>query len=100
MTKFVQSLRSGQITIPVEFRRQLGIGKGTVLQLSLAGGELRIKPLHIADTVSGSPWMKDLYDMFAPARKEISKRKYTDQEIDTVIDKAVSAVREKHASRS
>lgn len=100
MTKFVQPLRSGQITIPIEFRRQLGIGKGTVLQLSLSGGELHIKPLKLADTASGSAWMKDLYEMFAPVRREISKRGYSDKEIDTAVDKAVRAVRKKHASRS
>ena len=99
MTKFVQSLRSGQITIPSEFRKELGIGKGTVLALSLTGGELRIKPLNLADTAAGSPWMKDLYDMFAPVRNEI-KRKYDAEEIDTAVDQAVSAVRKKHASRS
>ena len=100
MTKFVQSLRSGQITIPAEFRKQLGIDKGTVLQLSLTDGELRIKPFKVADTAAGSPWMKDLYRMFAPVRREIGKRKYTDREIDTAIDKAVRAVRKKHAGRS
>ncbi|MBI3283047.1 AbrB/MazE/SpoVT family DNA-binding domain-containing protein [Candidatus Curtissbacteria bacterium] len=100
MTKFVQPLRSGQITIPAEFRRQLGIDKGTLLQLSLTGGELRIKPFKVADTAAGSPWMKDLYKMFAPVRREIRKRKYTDREIDTAIDKAIRAVRKKHAGRS
>ena len=100
MTKFVQSLRSGQITIPMEFRKELGIGKGTVLALSLTGGELHIKPLHVADTAAGSPWMKDLYDMFAPVRAEVRRRRYSEKEIDTAIDKAVTAVRKKHASRS
>ncbi|OGH14250.1 MAG: hypothetical protein A2860_02835 [Candidatus Levybacteria bacterium RIFCSPHIGHO2_01_FULL_37_33] len=100
MTKLVQPLRSGQITIPAEFRRQLGITKGTVLQLSLTQGELRIKPLQVTDTAASSPWMKDLYDMFAPLREEVRKRKYTDKQIDTAIDQAVAAVRKKNAHRS
>ncbi len=95
MTRLVQPLRSGQITIPVEFRRQLGITKNTVLELSLEKGELRIKPYPITQTTSA--WMKDLYEMFAPARQEIKKKKYSEKEIDNAIDKAVSVVRKKHA---
>lgn len=100
MTKFVQPLRSGQITIPSEFRKQLGIGKGTVLKLSLSGGELHIKPIQVSEIAGGSAWMKDLYEMFAPVRAQISKRKYTDGDVDAAIDKTVAVVRKKHASRS
>src|SRR5438105_10440121 len=100
MTKFVQPLRSGQITIPAEFRKQLRITKDTLLQLYLSHGELHIKPFHIKYTAASSPWMKDLYAMFAPAREEIQKRQYTEKEIDTAINQAVTAVRKKHAHRS
>ena len=100
MTRLVQPLRSGQITIPAEFRKQLGITKDTVLQLSLSGNELRIKPLSVVDTVAGSPWIKDLYDMFAPVRAEARRKQYTEKDIDTAIDEAVSSVRKKYASRS
>src|SRR5262249_30724982 len=100
MAKFIQPLRSGQITIPVEFRKQLGITQNTMLQLSLIQGELRIKPFHITKIAAGSAWMKDLYSMFAPVRDEIQKRQTTEKEIDTAIDKAVTAVRKKHARRS
>jgi len=100
MTQIIKPLRSGQITIPAEFRKELGITKDTVLQLSLIQGELRIKPLQVTDTAASSPWMKDLYNMFAPLREEVAKRKYTDKQIDTAIDQAVAAVRKKNAHRS
>lgn len=95
MTRIVRPLRSGQLTIPAEFRRKLGIGDDTLLQVTLEGGELRVKPLHVAETAGGSPWMKQLYDLFAPVRDEASE--LPEQEIDAAIDQAVAAVRRRHA---
>ena len=98
MTKIIRPLRGGQITIPVDFREKLGIGTDTLLQIKLIEGELRIKPVQISDKPKGSPWLKELYDYFAPARKEAAK--YTEEEINADIDRAVREVRKKHAKRS
>ena len=98
MVKIIKPLRSGQITIPVDFREKLGIGTDTLLQIKLIEGELRIKPVQISDKPKGSPWLKELYDYFAPARKEAAK--YTEEEINADIDRAVKEVRKKHAKRS
>lgn len=97
MTKIIRPLRGGQITIPVDFREKLGIGTDTLLQIKLIEGELRIKPVQISDKPKGSPWLKELYDYFAPARKEAAK--YTEEEINADIDRAVREVRKKHAKR-
>ncbi|MBI2039672.1 AbrB/MazE/SpoVT family DNA-binding domain-containing protein [Candidatus Microgenomates bacterium] len=93
MTRIVKSLRSGQLTIPADFREQLGIDTDTLLQINLINGELRIKPVKTTQTVAGSPWIKELYKLFAPIRKDASK--YTDAQINTTIDRAVKAVRRK-----
>lgn len=98
MNKIIKPLRSGQITIPVDFREQLGIDTDTILQMSLVQGELRIKPIQTVKTVTGSAWLKELYDYFAPARKEAAK--YTEEEINADIDRAVREVHQKHAKRS
>lgn len=95
MTKIIHTLRSGQITIPAEFRKRLGIKEETPLKINLEKGELRISPFGIAETIAGSPWLKYLYDFFAPVRKEA--KKYSSRKIDEAIKKAVSAVRKKHA---
>ena len=97
MTKIVRAWRSGQITIPADFREKLGIDSETLLQISLTAGELRIKPVKAVETVAGSPWLKELYDYFAPARAEVKSKGYSDKQINDVIDKAVKAVRQKHA---
>ena len=94
-TKIVRSLRSGQITIPAEFRKELGITEETMLQLTLEGGELRIRPLQVKDSAAGSAWLKHLYERFAPVREEAAQ--YTEEEIDAAIDQAVRAVRRQHA---
>lgn len=100
MTKIVRSLRSGQITIPADFREKLGIDSDTLLQISLMQGELRIKPVRVSEKVQGSPWLKELYDYFAPVREEIKKKGYSEKGINDVIDSAVKAVRAKHAKSS
>ena len=41
----------------------------------------------------GSPWLKGLYDSFAPVRKRIQEQGYSEEEINAAIDEAVRAVR-------
>jgi AbrB family looped-hinge helix DNA binding protein len=94
-TRLVRSLRGGQITIPADFRRRLGIDEDSVLEVTLDDGELRLKPLHARQTAGGSPWMKELYDLFAPVRGEALQ--FRGEEIDEAIDAAVKAVREQDA---
>ena len=95
MTKIVRSLRSGQITIPAEFRRRLGIQDESVLQMTLENGELRIKPVEVKP--KGSPWLRELYEHFAPVREEILKRGISEEELNADIDAAVDDVRKGHA---
>ena len=95
MTRIIRPLRGGQITIPAEFRKQLGITEESVLQLTLQGAELRIKALRLKETAEGSPWFRDLYEHFAPVREEAAG--LGEKEIDTAIDQAVRATRRKHA---
>ena len=95
MTRLIRPLRSGQITIPVEFRKKLGINEESLLQLTLADGELRIRPVHVAESKESSDWLKQLYERFAPVRAEAENM--SEEEIDMAIVQAVRAVREEHA---
>ncbi len=92
-TKIVRQLRSGQVTIPVTFRRELGIEDEGMLQMTLKDGELRIKPLHIREASAGSPWLKELHHYFTPVREEAIARGYTEEEINAAIDEAVRVSR-------
>jgi bifunctional DNA-binding transcriptional regulator/antitoxin component of YhaV-PrlF toxin-antitoxin module len=94
MTKLIRPLRSGQITIPVEFRRELGITDDSLLQLSVEKGELRLKPVSVTENNKGSLWLKELYEQFAPVREETQS--YSLKEIDSAITQAVKAVRKHH----
>lgn len=91
----MKPLRSGQITIPAEFRERLGITADSVLQMSLAEGELRIRTLDMTRRADGSPWLQELYELFAAVREEA--KQFSEAEIDAAIDSAVQAVRRKNA---
>jgi AbrB family looped-hinge helix DNA binding protein len=95
MTRLIRPLRSGQITIPVEFRKKLGINEESLLQLTLADGELRLRPVHVAESKESSDWLKQLYERFAPVYAEAENM--SEEEIDLAIMQAVRAVREEHA---
>ncbi len=97
MTRLVRTLRKGQITIPDDFRKRLGIGEHSLLRMTLAEGELRIRPVEVRESGQGSPWLQDLYAYFAPVREEIIKAGYTEEEVNGDIDAAIQAVRAKHA---
>jgi AbrB family looped-hinge helix DNA binding protein len=99
-TKLVRPLRGGQITIPAEFRKSLGIDEDTMLRVTLADGELRITPVRVDEPGKGSPGLRALYEYFAPVREEILARGITQEELYAEIDAAVAEVRaEKRAQR-
>jgi bifunctional DNA-binding transcriptional regulator/antitoxin component of YhaV-PrlF toxin-antitoxin module len=97
LTRTVRPLRSGQITIPADFRRELDITDDSLLQMSVEGDELRIVKLRTAPETGGSPWLAELYERFAPVRAEAEDAGYTEEEINAAIDQAVAGVRSKHA---
>lgn len=45
LTRTVQLPARGQITIPTEFRRRLGLEEGALLRLRLIGDKIEIEPL-------------------------------------------------------
>jgi len=95
MTKLVRALRGGQITIPVEFRRALGLDRpGTIVHLSLHDGELRLRPIHVEEsTGAGSSWFAQLYELLAPVRDEAIAKGYSEADINAWIEEAIRAVR-------
>jgi AbrB family looped-hinge helix DNA binding protein len=88
----VRSLRRGQITIPAEFREKLGLGEDALLSITLRGKTLEIAPVRVA-AGPGSPWLKELYELFAPVREDLSQ--YSEEEIDRAIERSVAEVRAK-----
>lgn len=62
-------------------------------RLTLKHGVLRLSPVRALDSGRGSPWLRDLYALFAPVRDEILERDIPEAEVNADIDAAISAVR-------
>ncbi len=90
--KVVRPLRRGQVTIPQEFREELGITEDSLLLVTLKDRKLEISPVDVRDRSSRADWLKALYELYAPVRDDLAAR-YTSEEIDRAIDEAVQAVR-------
>ena len=90
LTRVVRPLRRGQLTIPAEFRRKLGIDDDTLLQLTLQEGKIEITPV-VATPVSEMAWARELHETFAPVRQEAQEMEEAD--IDALIDEAIDEVR-------
>ncbi len=99
MTKIIRPLRSGQITIPVEFRKRLGIDEHSMLKMTLERGELRLTPVDVREQTQGSPWLRELYELFTPVRHEAIDKGYTEEEINADIDAAIRASRDERANQ-
>jgi len=97
MMQTTRPLHGGQVTIPDEFQRELGIGEDDVLQLTLVNGELRIRPIHRESGPVGSEWLRQAYDLFAPVREEAIEAGYTEEEINSAIADAIAAARSQRA---
>ncbi len=96
-SKTVHVLRGGQVTIPIEFRRELGIEEASLLEVTLAGGQLTVRPVEV--NPKGSEWLRDLYEIFEPVRQEIREKGYTEEEVNEWVDEAIAEVRaERRAS--
>lgn len=93
MPLLVRAAEAGRITIPQSVRDELGIAENSLLELTVRDGELRIKPVDGREASAGSPWLRELYEHFAPVREEILRNGYTEQEVNDAIDQAFRAVR-------
>ncbi len=51
--KIVKPLPKGQVTIPVEIRKKLGIGKETYLKFVLEGNSFRGVPVKVKEMLKG-----------------------------------------------
>jgi hypothetical protein len=90
------------MTIPAEFRRalDLDIDAETMLRVTLSEGSLQVTPVKVAETHKGSPWLRELYEYYAPVREEILARGISEEEVNADIDAAITAVRaEQRAKR-
>lgn len=90
----VRILRNGQITIPKKIRDELNLTEDSLLELVVdpdVPGRFTLAP--VTRTSEGSPWLKELYDVFAPVRDSYAKSGMTDAEINADLDAALREAR-------
>ena len=87
-TQLVRPLRNGQITIPVEFRRALHLTDQTMLQMTLVGAELHLRPVQMEGVQPGSNWLSELYQLFAPVRRHNAN--LTEEAINADLDQMLT----------
>lgn len=68
LSKVVKILRGGQITIPAEFRRQIGIEDETLLRITVEDGDLRVSSVRHDVHAGKGDWLDALYDAYAPTQ--------------------------------
>lgn len=90
-TQHVRLLRNGQITIPADFRKALGLDQAPVLQVTLDVDEIRIRPYDPDKLETGSDWLRDLYLLLEPARQ--GAECLPEELINRAFDVALDSVR-------
>ena len=95
-TRIVRLLRNGQITIPKEFREALHLEPDDLFAITVKDGKLQVAIARARVTQEGSPWLKDLYDLFAPVRRSYAKSGMSEDQINADLD---AALREARAER-
>lgn len=93
MRKVVKQLRHGQITIPKELREAIGLNEDDMLAITVAGEKLEVEPVKVTPKSKGSPWAREIYQMFTPVRESLKGR--SEEEVNEAIDEALREAREK-----
>jgi AbrB family looped-hinge helix DNA binding protein len=92
-TRVVRLLRNGQITIPKEFREALHLEPDDLFAVTLKDGKLEVVSARASVKQEGSPWLKELYDLFDPVRRSYAESGMTENEINAELDAAVRDAR-------
>lgn len=86
LARVLSRLRGGQVCLPGEFRRRLGMDEGALLLLSLKEDKIEIVPVD-TETIAEMGWTRELYAMLKLDGQEDPRTK--EAEIDALIDEAL-----------
>lgn len=90
LTQVIRPLRGGQVCLPGEFRRQLGIDEGTPLLLTLNEDKIEITPVD-SESIAEKGWTRELHAMMKLVRQETQGM--DEAEIETLIREALDKAR-------
>jgi len=86
---FVKVIRHGQVTLPSDFREELGIKEGDYLQAELEGKAIVLRPKIFMDRDDA---VRAFREMISEAHERT--RDLDPKEIDEIIDQAIREVRQ------
>lgn len=90
----IKLLRNGQLTLPVKFRKTLGLKRGELLVAELQGDKIVLKPVRTVEEDEIRKITKE--KVFELIGKNWEKNKDLDQKkVDRIVDETVREVREK-----
>ncbi len=87
----VRQLRNGQITIPKRFREALGLRDDDLLSITIEDDRLELAPLRVNEKRPNSAWVRELYELYAPARRSLKRASEAD--VNRAIGAAVRGSR-------
>ncbi len=86
LARVLRRLRGGQVCLPEEFRRRLGMDEGALLQLTLKEDKIEIVPVD-PETIAEMGWTREMYAMLKLVGQKDASTK--EAEIDAMIDEAL-----------
>ncbi len=75
-----------------QLRKAVRLEENGMVSITLSGDKLEIEPVKVASKRKGSPWAKELYELFAPVRESLKGR--SEEKVNEAIDEALKEARE------
>jgi len=95
----LQILRNGQIALPAEFRRDLGLKKGDIMNAEIQAGRIILTPVALIEKTEAEKRAEAKEKFFETVDKLRERTEYVPlEEIQSTIGEAIAAARQAELS--
>ena len=92
----LQILRNWQITLPAEFRRDLGLKKGEIMKAEIQAGQIILTPVSLTEAEKRALAKKKFFETVDKLREQTKDVPL--EEIQAVVDEAIAAAKQEELS--
>ena len=92
----LQILRNWQITLPAEFRRDLGLKKGDIMKAEIQAGQIILTPVSLTEAEKRALAKKKFFETVDKLREQTKDVPL--EEIQAVVDEAIAAAKQEELS--